>query len=214
MRENVLSIEGAFGNLRDPRIRMAVHDLTEILVVALCAILSGTDSWVEIQTWAEAKLDWLRRYLPLVNGIASHDTFGSIFAALDAQQFEACFVRWTAHLCPALADQVVDLDGKTIRGSHRGGQRALACLVRGIFAALERWPGLRSVVMVEATREISGVASTERCYYIRSLPANANRISHAIRSHRYVPPRGLPFGALRRARTGCSTWSLAKTTAA
>ncbi|ANB75165.1 ISAs1 family transposase [Paraburkholderia phytofirmans] len=103
MQEDVLSIEEAFGDLRDPRSRTPAHDLTEMLVVAPCAVLSGTDSWVAIQTWTEAKLEWLRRYLPLVNGIASHDTFGRVFAALDAQQFEACFIRWTAHLCPALA---------------------------------------------------------------------------------------------------------------
>jgi hypothetical protein len=69
----------------------------EMLVVALCVILSGADSWVAIQTWAQAKLSWLRRYLPLANGIALHDPFGRVFAALDAQQFGACFIRWTAH---------------------------------------------------------------------------------------------------------------------
>ena len=62
--------------------------------------------------------------MPLLNGIPSHDAFGRVFAALDAQQFEACFIRWTAQLCPALADQVVAIDGKTVRGS-RGDQRAL-----------------------------------------------------------------------------------------
>jgi hypothetical protein len=291
MRE-VLSIEEAFGDLRDPRSRAPAHDLTEMLVVALCAILSGADSWVAVQTWAEAKLDWLRGHLRLANGIASHDTFGRVFAALDAQQFEACFMRWAAHLCPALADEVVAIDGKTVRGSHRGdqcalhlvsaygsglgvvlgqqrtadksneitaiselldalwlkgaivtidamgcqrriaeqivqaqadyvlavkgNQPALAKLVRGIFDALERWPdfyagtfdehreiekdhgrietrrcvvqdissdwpgkvdgrwpGLRSVVMIEATREIGQSVSTERRYYISSLPAQA-----------------------------------------
>jgi hypothetical protein len=55
---------------------------------------------------AVAKPAWLRRYLPIVNGI-SYDPFGRVFAALDAQHFEACFIRWAAHLCPSLADQVV-----------------------------------------------------------------------------------------------------------
>ncbi|WP_346777741.1 transposase family protein [Paraburkholderia aromaticivorans] len=52
----------------------------------------------EIQAWAEVKLDRLRRYVRLVNGVPSHDTFGRRFAALDAQQFEACFMRWVANL--------------------------------------------------------------------------------------------------------------------
>ena len=120
MRQDVLIIEEAFGDWRDPRSRTPAHDLTEMLVVALCAIVSGADSWVAIQTWAEAKVDSLRRYLRLANGIASHDTFGRVFAALDAQQFEACFIRWAAPLCPALADQVVAIDGKTVRRSPEG----------------------------------------------------------------------------------------------
>ena len=93
MPHDVLSIEEAFGDLLDSRSRTPAHDLTEMLVVALCAILSGADNWVAIQTWGEAKLDWLRRYLRLANGIASHDTFERVFAALDVQQFEACFIR-------------------------------------------------------------------------------------------------------------------------
>lgn len=125
MEEGILSIEEAFGTLSDPRSRTPVHNLTEILMVALCAILSGADSWLGIQYWGEAKLDWLRRYLPLANGIPSHDTFGRVFAALDPEQFEACFIRWTGHLCPALAEQIVAIDGKTVRRSHRGDRRAI-----------------------------------------------------------------------------------------
>lgn len=70
MREDVLSIE-AFGELRVPRSRTPVHGLAEMLVVAPCAIVAGADRRVAIQPWAEAKLEWLRRYLPLGNGIPS-----------------------------------------------------------------------------------------------------------------------------------------------
>lgn len=101
------------------------HDLTEMLVVALCAILCGADNWFAISVWGEAKLDWLRRYVPLKQGIPSHDTFGRVFAALDPRQFEACFIRWVSRLCPALADQVAAIDGKTVRGSRQAGQRAI-----------------------------------------------------------------------------------------
>ena len=96
-----------------------------MLLVAICAILPGADSRVAIQLWAEAKLDWLRRYVPLASGVPSHDTFGRVFAALDARQFEACFMRWVAPLCPVLHDQVVAIDGKTVRGSHHDGARAI-----------------------------------------------------------------------------------------
>ena len=72
--------------------RRSVHDLSEMLMVALCAILCGADNWVAIQVWGEEKLGWLRRHTPLPSGIPSHDTFGRVFAALDSKQFEACFV--------------------------------------------------------------------------------------------------------------------------
>jgi DDE_Tnp_1-associated len=82
---DILSIKEAFGDLRDPRSRPPAYELSEILVIALCAILCGADNWVAIQAWGEEKLDWLRRHTPLPNGIASHDTFGRVFAALDSK---------------------------------------------------------------------------------------------------------------------------------
>lgn len=120
-----LSLQDALGDLKDPRVRIPEHDLTEMLVVALAAILSGADSWVGIALWGQGQLEWLRRYLPLRNGIASHDTFGRVFAALDARQFEACFVRWVSGICPAVAGQVVAIDGKTVRRSHGMGRSAI-----------------------------------------------------------------------------------------
>ncbi len=93
MHDDVLSIEEAFGDLKDPRSRTPAHDLTGMLMVALCAILCGADSWMAIQAWGEAKLEWLRCYIPLELGIPSHDTFGRVFATLNPKQFEACFIR-------------------------------------------------------------------------------------------------------------------------
>ncbi|MFL9989687.1 transposase family protein, partial [Paraburkholderia sediminicola] len=56
-----------------------------------------------IQIWTQGKLEWLRRFVPLCNGVPSHDTFGRVFAALDARHFEACFIRWMSALIPTLA---------------------------------------------------------------------------------------------------------------
>jgi hypothetical protein len=123
--EGILSIEEAFGDLRDPRSRTPAYDLTEMLMSALCAVLCGADSWVAIQLWGEEKVDWLRWHIPLVPCIPSHDSFGRVFAALNPKQFEACFIRWMSGLCPALAGQVVAVDGKTVRGSRQRGERAI-----------------------------------------------------------------------------------------
>ncbi|VVE84473.1 transposase family protein [Pandoraea sputorum] len=89
MHSKVLSIEEAFSDLSDPRSRTPVHGLTQRLLVALCAMLAGAASWAGIELWGQAKLEWLRRHIPLKNGIPSHDTFGPMFAALDPEQFEA-----------------------------------------------------------------------------------------------------------------------------
>ena len=111
----------AFADLPDPRSRTCAYPLDELLLVALSAITSGAEDWVNIVEWAQLKLDWLRRFLPFSNGIASHDTFSRVFSLLDAQRFEACFIAWMQQLCPSLAGQLICLDGKSLRGSHDCG---------------------------------------------------------------------------------------------
>ena len=110
-----------FVGLRDPRQAKKVdHNLAELLVVAVSAVLAGADDFVQIEEWAKEKLDWFRQYLTLENGIPSHDTFGRVFAAIDAEEFAAAFRRWVSTLLPILDnDEVVSLDGKTSRRSGK-----------------------------------------------------------------------------------------------
>jgi len=121
-------IRDHFGEVADPRIeRSKRHQLLDIIIIALCGVICGADGWVEIEEFGKAKLNWLRSFLELPNGIPSHDTFGRVFAALDPQQFEQGFGRWVEALAGRTGGQVVALDGKTLRGSHdrSAGQRAL-----------------------------------------------------------------------------------------
>ena len=119
--EGKVRLAEVFVGLCDPRQAKKVeHDLVEMLVVAVCAVLVGADDFVEIEEWANEKVDWLRQYLKLENGIASHDTFGRVFAALDAEAFAAAFRRWVSGLLPVLGkDEVVAIDGKTSRRSGK-----------------------------------------------------------------------------------------------
>jgi hypothetical protein len=78
----------SFEGMEDPRSRQSPHDLKELLLTAVCAVLSGADGWAAVAVWGRAKLDWLRRFPPFENGAASHDTFGRVFALLDAAVFE------------------------------------------------------------------------------------------------------------------------------
>jgi predicted transposase YbfD/YdcC len=119
--EGKLRLEDVFVGVRDPRQAAKVdHDLVELLMVAVCGVLAGADDFVEIEAWAEEKLDWFRRYLKLEHGIPSHDTFGRVFAAIDAEEFAAAFRRWVCSVVPRLGqDEVVAIDGKTSRRSGK-----------------------------------------------------------------------------------------------
>jgi len=80
------SFQAHFADVGDPRIdRTKLHALLDIIVIAICAVVSGADNWVDGADWGNAKLAWLRQYLPLPNGIPSHDTFGDVFARLDPE---------------------------------------------------------------------------------------------------------------------------------
>lgn len=125
--EKKIGLKEIWVGIRDPRQAGKVeHDLVEMLVVAVAAVLAGADTFVEIEAWATEKLDWLQKYLRLEHGIASHDTFGRLFAAISADEFGAAFRRWVSQVLPALgADEVVAIDGKTSRRSGKVGSTPL-----------------------------------------------------------------------------------------
>lgn len=125
MANKPISLVAAFDDLNDPRARRCAYQLDELLLAAICAVISGAESWTAVVEWSETKLDWLRQHLPFANGIASHDTFGRVFSLLDATQFEACFAKWMGTMCPALSGQHIAIDGKCVRGSHHGKHSAI-----------------------------------------------------------------------------------------
>jgi predicted transposase YbfD/YdcC len=108
-----------FVSISDPRsARQVRHDLSELLTVAVCAVLCSADEFSDIEAWAKERIDWLRGFLVLEHGIPSHDTFGRVFAALNPHEFEAAFRRWVSQLVPTLdSDTVVAIDGKSSRRS-------------------------------------------------------------------------------------------------
>lgn len=123
------SMHDHFGQLPDPRIdRTKRHALLDIVTIAVCAVLCGAESWVEIEQFGRAKQGWFARFLALPNGIPSHDTFGRVFARLDPAVFEASFLGWVQAVVGPPAGGVVAVDGKTLRGSHdrANGKAALA----------------------------------------------------------------------------------------
>lgn len=304
-KESIIGLIERFGDLPDPRVEGRTdHDLLDIIVLALCAVMSGAEGWDDIEDWGLAREEWLRRYLKLRNGIPGHDTIRRVFEALSPSELEQRFEHWMNAVCPAVAGRVIAIDGKALRGSARCarglralhqvsayaadygvtlGQRAceeksneitaiaellpvlalegavvtmdamgcqtaiaeqivggggdyvlavkdnqpqLAEALRDFFTMLNtpgyptrevsvhetldkghgrvetrrciavdnldwlellglkaRWMKLISVACIESTREIGGKVSTEHRYVISSLPADSQRILHAVRTH-------------------------------
>lgn len=107
-----------FSALQDPRQAWkVVYPLPEILLIVLCATMSGAEDFVEIERWANRKQAFLRRLLPFKNGIPSHDTLNDVINALPGEAFCDCFVSWVASLRDGDAD-IVAIDGKTSRRAH------------------------------------------------------------------------------------------------
>jgi predicted transposase YbfD/YdcC len=125
------SLEECFGDRPDPRVEgRCDHVLIEIIMVAVCAGLSGAESWSEVEQFGESKLEWLKGYLELPAGIPSHDTFGRVFRLLDAEAFQARFMDWVEATFAVERGQVIAVDGKTARGSRDSyrGQEAIHLL--------------------------------------------------------------------------------------
>src|ERR671938_265448 len=113
-----VSIVEHFQSLEDPRIeRSRKHCLIDILVIALCTLLSGGEGFQDMELCGKSKLAWLQSFLALPHGIPSHDTFGRVFARLNPRRFQACFLSWTQAVAQLTHGALVSLDGKTVKAS-------------------------------------------------------------------------------------------------
>jgi predicted transposase YbfD/YdcC len=113
------SIVEHFSPLTDPRILLKTgHNLVDIVVITVCAVIAGADDWVEIAGFGRAKEDWFRTFLELRNGIPSHDTFGRVFARIEPEEFGKCLMTWIREVFPSTGTDVIAIDGKTSRRSH------------------------------------------------------------------------------------------------
>jgi predicted transposase YbfD/YdcC len=145
-----------FRDLPDPRQRGKVtYPLEEVLLLCLLAVLAGAETFVDIARFGEKKLEFLRRFRPFRDGTPSHDHLGDIFATLDAEQFQRCFVSWVAWLTGAPAG-VIAIDGKTSRRSYqkKGGTAPIHMV--SAFAARQRLV-LGQVKVAEKSNEIVAI---------------------------------------------------------
>jgi hypothetical protein len=140
-REGFPDCLDAFRKLPDPRQSPATrHYFGEILFIALAATVSGMDGFEDITVFSREREDWLRSHPELPNGLPSADTYARVFAAIDPQAFVECFAGLVSSRCPALAGELIAIDGKTLRRSGtKGGRKALH--------VISAWAGSRGITL-------------------------------------------------------------------
>lgn len=118
-------LRSIFGQIKDPRRDVTkLHKLDDILLIGIMAVISGAQTWNEIEDYGVVKEEFLREFLELPYGIPSHDTFNRVLSSIDSQQFEACFIEWVTSLSKVTKGQVVAIDGKTVRGAKSHGKKS------------------------------------------------------------------------------------------
>lgn len=145
-----------FADLRDPRCetRNKLHALHDIVMIVLCAVLSGEEDWVGIADFAQEKEAWFRGFLDLPNGIPSHDTLSDVLGRIDPAAFAAAFSAWATAALPVLAGEQVCLDGKAVRGSRDGATAAVHLM--SAFAGRARWV-LAQQAVADKSNEITAI---------------------------------------------------------
>lgn len=127
----IIPLKEHFSSLDDPRAQHSIeHLLLDIVLITICGVICGADTWVEIENYGIAKQEWLETFLELPNGIPSHDTFERLFARLRPEQLHQCFLNWVQAVFNITDGQLINLDGKTLRGSYdRGGKQGMIHMV-------------------------------------------------------------------------------------
>jgi len=139
------SLEKCFSELPDPRVEgRCDHKLMDMIIIAVCGVICGADSWVGIETFGKAKESWLKTFLELKNGIPSHDAFGYVFSKIECEAFQTCFVNWVEAVFHVTEGQVIAIDGKTMRGSH------------------DKTIGKNAIHMVSAWATVNGIVMGQR----------------------------------------------------
>jgi len=134
--KEVHALVAIFADLPDTRVAgRCDHDLLDILVLALCAVMSGAEGWDDIEAWAEARQAWLKQFLRLRNGVPGHDTIRRVFESLSPTVLESRFVEWAQGVCGALEGRVIAIDGKSLRGSRSAARGLNALHLVSAYAA-------------------------------------------------------------------------------
>src|SRR6266700_2276287 len=176
-----------FAELSDPRVeRNREHRLEEILLIAIAAVLSGAESWNDIEDYGQAKREWLKTFLTLPSGIPSHDTFNRVFAALDPEEMEKGFVAWVSSIAKLTAGEVVSIDGKALCGTYAGGKKAIVHMVSA-------WANSNNLVLAQRKVEEKSNEITAIPKLLAALELSGTVVTiDAMGCQREIPARSSP----------------------
>lgn len=146
-----------FVNLKDPRVKgRCLYPLINIVAITICGLICGADSWKGIELFAKKRKRWLESVLDLSSGIPSHYTLARVFSLIDPDDFQTCFMNWVTQVYQLLEDDIVNIDGKTLRGSsHKNGDKKAAHIINAYSARKKITLG--EVKTPDKSNEIKGI---------------------------------------------------------
>lgn len=213
----------AFSSLKDPRVQgRCLHMLIDVLFIAICAIICGAKHWHEIAEFGRQRIDWLRQYIQLENGIPSHQTFCRIFALIPAEDLLICFSQWSQARTPLKPQDIIAIDGKTIKkSSHEAkGQKALHLInayvttqgvtigamktpdksneIKGIPPLLKSLQIQGCIITIDAMGTQKGIANLiqlKEARYVLALKKNHKRLYKKV-THLFTKAKELSYEAM------------------
>ena len=184
-----------FSNLQDPRLkshRNFQHNLADILVITILAVICGADGWVEIYGFGIAKETWLRTFLELPNGIPSPDTLARVFALLDPSEFAACFAAWISSLSIDLKKEIIAIDGKAVRGSGNKRKGHPAIHLVSAWATKNRMM-LAQVKTSEKSNEITAIPQVLKMVDVREATVTIDAMGCQSKIARQIIRQGADY---------------------
>ena len=185
-----LPLATVFADLPDPRreTKNKLHALGDILTIATCAVIAGAETWDDIAEYGQAKEGFLRRYLPLVNGIPSPDTFERVFAKLDPAAFAEAFGRWMRAACEGTGLIPVAIDGKSARSAPANTATGRLHLVTA-WAAENRLV-LGQVAVADGSNEVAAVPELLRTVDVAGAIVTIDAAGCQTENARIIRERG------------------------
>ena len=146
-----------FETLEDPRTAYLIeHRLLDIVALTICAVVCGAEGWEDIEAYGHGKLEWLKTFLELPNGIPSHDTVSRVFARLEPSKLQECFVSWVKAIAQLSEGEVIAIDGKSVRHSYDKGKGKGAIHMVSAWASENRL-ALGQVKVADKSNEITAI---------------------------------------------------------